>query len=168
MVLYKYTCCCLSVSEERVDVCLSLPQYQEASPLTLYCDNKGQSRTISRKRSYRVSSIRCWGCSLHISVQLLFEGGIYFSGKPTDINDSWIRYVQVIQRWLLDVTCNLSVPLSAMEKSCTTWTARALTWWWSSELFAHAAYSCCSCISRAASSRRNTVSHKINVLLWRL
>ena len=31
MVLYKYTCCCLSVSEERVDVCLILPQYQEWS-----------------------------------------------------------------------------------------------------------------------------------------
>ena len=138
MVLYKYTCCCLSVSEERVDVCLILPQYQEwASPLTLYCDNKGQSRTISRKRSYRVSSIRCWGCSLHISMQLLSEGGIYFSRKPTDINDSWIRYVRAIQRWLLDVTCNLSVPLSAMEKSYTTWTALALAWWWSSELFAH-------------------------------
>ena len=28
-------------------------------------------------------------------LQLLFEVGIYFIGKPTDINDSWIRYVQV-------------------------------------------------------------------------
>ena len=111
MVLYKYTCCCLSVSEERVDVCLSLPQYQEASPLTLYCDNKGQSRTISRKRSYRVSSIRCWGCLLHISVQLLSKGGIYFSGKPTDINDSWIRYVRAIQRWL-HIRCYMQ-PLSS-------------------------------------------------------
>ena len=24
-------------------------------------------------------------------VQLLFEGGIYFLGKPRDINDSWIK-----------------------------------------------------------------------------
>ena len=34
---------------------------------------------------------------LHISVWLLFEGGFYFFGKPADINDSWIRYVQAIQ-----------------------------------------------------------------------
>ena len=24
---------------------------------------------------------------------LLFEGGVYFFGKPADINDGWIRYV---------------------------------------------------------------------------
>ena len=25
--------------------------------------------------------------SMHVLVQLLFEGGVYFSGKPADIND---------------------------------------------------------------------------------
>ena len=30
-------------------------------------------------------------------VWLLFEGGIYFFGKPGGINDSWIRYKRV--RW---------------------------------------------------------------------
>ena len=30
-------------------------------------------------------------------VRLLFKGGAYFFGKPTDINDGWIRYVQAIQ-----------------------------------------------------------------------
>ena len=31
--------------------------------------------------------------SLHVSVWLLFEVGVYFFGKPANINDSWIRYV---------------------------------------------------------------------------
>ena len=35
--------------------------------------------------------------SLLAFVQLLFEGGIYFFGKPADIKDGWIRYVRV--RW---------------------------------------------------------------------
>ena len=30
-------------------------------------------------------------------VRPLFEGGIYFSRKPADINNGWIRYVRVIQ-----------------------------------------------------------------------
>ena len=30
--------------------------------------------------------------SLHISMRLLFEGSVYFFGKPADI-DGWIRYV---------------------------------------------------------------------------
>ena len=35
--------------------------------------------------------------SLLVIVRLLFEGGVYFFGKPADINDGWIRYVQAIQ-----------------------------------------------------------------------
>ena len=35
--------------------------------------------------------------SLLVIVWLLFEGGVYFFGKPADINDGWIRYVQAIQ-----------------------------------------------------------------------
>ena len=31
--------------------------------------------------------------TLAVSVWLLFEGGVYFIGKPADINDSWIGYV---------------------------------------------------------------------------
>ena len=31
--------------------------------------------------------------SLHVLVQLLFEGGVYFFGKPADFKDGWIRYV---------------------------------------------------------------------------
>ena len=34
---------------------------------------------------------------LHLSVQLLFEGSVYFFGKPADINDRWIKYIQAIQ-----------------------------------------------------------------------
>ena len=29
--------------------------------------------------------------------RLLFEAGVYFFGKPTEINDCWIRYVRAIQ-----------------------------------------------------------------------
>ena len=28
-------------------------------------------------------------------VRLLFKGGVYLFGKPADINNGWIRYVQV-------------------------------------------------------------------------
>ena len=60
------------------------------------------------------SAVTIWGW-------LLFEGGYYlrvanyFLGKPTDINDSWIRFVQAIQWWLLDAvssSSSLSVLLS--------------------------------------------------------
>lgn len=61
--------------------------------------------------------------------QLLFKGSIYFFGKTTDINNGWIRHVQVRRWWLLDAgssLCSHSVLLSAMETSCTTQTALAL------------------------------------------
>ena len=31
-------------------------------------------------------------CVASIQGRPLFEGGIYFLGKPTDINNGWIRY----------------------------------------------------------------------------
>ena len=34
---------------------------------------------------------------LHLSVQLLFEGSVYLFGKPADINNRWIKYIQAIQ-----------------------------------------------------------------------
>ena len=60
---------------------------------------------------YRISSIRCHSCNfflLLVEVHLLFEGGyyigwilfqggIYFVGKPVDSNNSWTKYMQVIQ-----------------------------------------------------------------------
>ena len=54
---------------------------------------------------------------------LLFKGGIYFLGNPTDINDSSIRHVRAIQLRLLGTvssTHSLSVLLSAVETSRTT------------------------------------------------
>ena len=66
-------------------------------------------------------------------VWLLFEGGVYFFRKSADINNGWTRYV--IYWGLLDTvssTRSLSVPLSAMETSCTTQTNLALAQWpWS-------------------------------------
>ena len=58
-------------------------------------------------------------------------------GKPTDINDGWIRYIRVRQWWLLDnfsSTCNLSVLLSVVGTTCPTQIALALAWWLSSEI----------------------------------
>ena len=55
---------------------------------------------------------------LHVFVRLLFEGGVYFFGKPPNTNNSWIRYIQTIQWRLLDTVISkrsLSVLLSAME-----------------------------------------------------
>ena len=52
----------------------------------------------------------------------------FISWKPRDINDSWIRYVQV-RRWrLLDTVGSI---LSAVGTTCTT---LALAWWSSSEI----------------------------------
>ena len=137
----------------------NLPQYQEWS-LSL-CESKGRSRTISRKMSFRIFSIRRRGYSLRVSVWLLFEGGVYFIGKPADINDGWIRYVRTTQRRLLDAgsTLNVSVLQSAMKKGCTTRTVLALTC-----ACAACAACCWGYYLKAGSSRRNTVSSS----LWRL
>ena len=85
--------------------------------------------------------------SLLVVVQLLFEGSIYSLGKPTDINDSRIRHVQVIQWQLLDAvssTHSLTVLLLDVETSHTTQTALVLAQWLSSEII-------CICVH---SSRR--------------
>ena len=93
--------------------------------LSLFCDNKGRSKTICRKRNYSISSIRRRKFSLYVSVRLPFdEGDVYFIGKSADINDRWIRFVQrYSQRRLLDAgssTRNLSVLLSVMEELYNT------------------------------------------------
>lgn len=84
---------------------------------------------------------------LLVFVQLLFEGGIQVFGKPTDVNDGWIRYIQAIQQQLLDIvssTCSLSVPLSAMVISRTTPTALALVWYSHQKSFSYV-WVCYSC-----------------------
>ena len=56
---------------------------------------------------------------------LLFEGRVYFVGKPVDSNDGWIRYMRTLQLGLIDVVSSmhsLSIPLSAMETSLRTQT----------------------------------------------
>ena len=76
-------------------------------------------------------------CLLLSFVRLLFEGGIHFFENPTDINNGWIRYVQVRGWWLLDVvssTCNLSVLLSAVGTTRTTQVTLVLAWWPLSEI----------------------------------
>ena len=95
---------------------------------------------------YRISSIRCCGyysfrclflCGYYLRVAiiwgwLLFEGGIYFFGKPAHINNGWMGYVRVIQWQLLDAVssskCSLSVLVWAVE------TSRTLACWSSSEI----------------------------------
>ena len=37
----------------------------------------------------------CLFCAATIRGWLLIEGGVYFFGKPGDINDGWIRYIRV-------------------------------------------------------------------------
>ena len=73
-------------------------------------------------------------------VRLLFEGGIYFFGKPGGINNSWKRYVRV--RWwrLLDAVSSmrsLSVLLSAVGTTRTTQTILVLAWWPHQKSFAN-------------------------------
>ena len=77
------------------------------------------------------------------------------------------KVCQAIQQRLLEdgsSTHNLSVLLSAMERSCTTWTTLALVRWPSYSHTCVCAVCCCSYNSRAESSRRNMVASS----LWRL
>ena len=65
--------------------------------------------TIFFAGPFSAATIRGW---------LLFEGRDYIIGKPADSNNSWIRYMQVIQLAQTDAgssTCSLSVLLSAVE-----------------------------------------------------
>ena len=84
----------------------------EASQLSLLCDNKGWSRKISRKKSYQycISLIR-----RHTATCCTFLHGYYLRAfrKPADINDSWIRYVRAIQWRLLDAGSSTTQPLSS-------------------------------------------------------
>ena len=71
-------------------------------------------------------------CAATIQGRLLFEGGVYFFGKPADTNDSWIRYEQTIQWQLLDAFSSknsLSILLSAVGMSRTTRTVLAPARW---------------------------------------
>ena len=106
---------------------------------------------------YRISSIRRRGyyffhfpflCGYNLRAatiwgRILFESGVYLSGKPTSINDSWIRFVRAIQQLLDAFSSMRSLPvlLSAVEMSRTSQTALELVRWLSSEITcAYAAY----------------------------
>ena len=52
--------------------------------------------------------------SLHVSVRLPFSSDIFFFGKLTGINGSWIGYVRAIQWRLLDA-------VSSKRSSCQPW-----------------------------------------------
>ena len=67
------------------------------------------SSSCSNKKSYKrqsrtlMGSVFLWSdamatiCFAGRSVQLPFEGSVYFFGKPADVNDGWIRYVRAVQ-----------------------------------------------------------------------
>ena len=73
----------------------NLPQYQEwtLSVVPILWQQRVVKNNF-QEREYRISSIRRHRYSLHVSVQLLFEGGVYFIGKPADLNDGWILKVR--------------------------------------------------------------------------
>ena len=48
---------------------------------------------------------------------LLFEGGIYFIGKPVDSNNGWIRYMQAIQLGLIDA----GTACTTCQSYCQLW-----------------------------------------------
>ena len=114
----------------------------------------------------------------------LLEGGVYFFGKPADIDDGWIKYVRV-KRWrLLDAVCSTrspSVLLLAVETTRTTQIAPALACMVTvdSHTCACPAYTSRGCClraafvwllfecddySRAVSIRRNTVY--VSIIRW--
>ena len=62
-------------------------------------------------------------CAATIQGWMLFEGDVYFFGKPADINNDRIRYMGAIHWQLLDAISSmhsLSVLLSTIEASHTT------------------------------------------------
>ena len=94
-------------------------------------------------------------CAANIRGWLLFEGSVYWFGKPGDTNNDWIRYERV-RRWRsLDAVrsmCSLSVRLSAKRTTRTANTGLALAWWPSSEIICTRVCVCvlsCSYYSRA-------------------
>ena len=48
---------------------------------------------------------------------LLFEGGIYFVGKPVDSNNGWIRFMQAIQLGLIDA----GTACTTCQSYCQLW-----------------------------------------------
>ena len=60
--------------------------------------------------------------SQHVSVRLLFEGGVYLVfDKPAHIQDGWIKYVRArLLEAVSSTERSLSILLSAVETSRTT------------------------------------------------
>ena len=102
----------------------------------------------------QTSSIRHWRYYFFAArfCAATFPGGVYFFGKPAEINNGWIRYIWAIQWQLLDAVCSIcSLPVlqSAMKMSCTTQTALSLTQLKSFATCAYAAYTSHKWYSRA-------------------
>ena len=101
---------------------MSHPAYKPPPPL----------RFVLRLRLQKGGHICGTQCTIYFAacfVRLLFEGGVYFFGKP---DDGWIGLVRVRRWWLLDAVSSmrsLSVLLSAVERTRTTQTVLVLAWW---------------------------------------
>ena len=86
------------------------------------------SSLYCKRKLYRYRISLPWLLAAHFCVAiirgwLLFKGSVQFFGKPADINNGLIRYVQALQRWLLGAVSSLHsllVLLSAMGMSRTT------------------------------------------------
>ena len=94
---------------------------------------------LRKCRNYRSDAVATiFFFLLHVSVRLLFEGGVYFfqTSKPADINDGWTRYVRA--RLFEAVSSKRMQPLSPavsrVETSRTTRTDLALARWPASEI----------------------------------
>ena len=51
----------------------------------------------------------------------LFEGGVYFVGKPAESNDDWNRYVRMIQLGMIDAGSSACSACSPSQSSCQLW-----------------------------------------------
>ena len=107
--------------------------------------------------NYRISSIRRCGYFFWVLVFVwqLFEGGYYsrvaffFFEKRSDINNTWIKYIQVSRWQSLDTVSSMHGPqfcFQLWKPTRTTRTTLASMLWLSSESIptcAHAAYTSC-------------------------
>ena len=78
-----------------------------------------------RRKIYRifrsVAATTPFFFSRFVLVRQLFEGGVYFVGKPAESNDDWNRYVRMIQLGMIDAGSSACSACSPSQSSCQLW-----------------------------------------------
>ena len=97
-------------------------QIESGSTTTYNSMVRGKCKQV--QTAYHIYLIR-WRATIYFAarfVRLLFEGGVYFFGKPGDINNSWIRHVRavIVARHCQQYVQPLSLAVSRCNDSYNT------------------------------------------------